>query len=56
MSPREIIKWLEICATDCNAEECRQCPYNKDDYKAGCGKLLSDAALLLTAAYGGEKK
>lgn len=51
MTPQEIIKWLQICATDFHAEECKVCPYNKDDYEAGCGKLLSDAALLLSAAY-----
>lgn len=54
MTPQEIIKWLNICATDCHAEECKQCPYNKDDYEDGCGKLLADAALLLTAAYGAD--
>lgn len=51
MEAREVIKWLNICATDCHAEECKKCPYKKDDYEAGCGKLLSDAALLLDAAY-----
>lgn len=52
MTPQEIIHWLTICATDHHADECKKCPYNKDDYEAGCGKLLSDAALLLSAAYG----
>lgn len=51
MTPQEIIKWLQICATDGHVEECKRCPYNKDDYEVGCGKLLSDAALLLSAAY-----
>lgn len=52
MTPQEIIKWLTVCATDHHADECKGCPYNKDDYENGCGKLLSDAALLLSAAYG----
>lgn len=51
MTPEEIIKWLRICATNCHAEECKHCPYYKDDYEAGCGKLLADAALLLSAVY-----
>lgn len=51
MTPEEIIYWLNICATDSHAKECQKCPYNKDDYEAGCGKLLSDAALLLSAIY-----
>ena len=55
MTPEEIIYWLNVCATDCHAEACKQCPYNKSDYEAGCGKLLADAALLLTVAYGKEK-
>lgn len=52
MTPQEIIRWLNICATDSHAEACKTCPYNKENYEAGCGKLLSDAALLLVAAYG----
>lgn len=51
MTPQEVIKWLRICATDCHAEECKNCPYNKGDYEDGCGMLLHDAALLLSAAY-----
>lgn len=51
MNPREIIKWLNICCKDGHLPECKECPYNKDDYEVGCGKLLSDAALLLNAAY-----
>lgn len=51
MNPKDIIHWLNVCSKDAHAEECKQCPYNKDDYEAGCGKLLSDAALLLSAAY-----
>ena len=51
MNPQEVIKWLRICATDCHAEECKKCPYYKDDYTEGCGRLLADAALLLTAVY-----
>ena len=56
MTPQEIIKWLNTCATDCHADECKKCPYNKEDYEAGCGKLLADAALLLSAVYGGEQE
>lgn len=50
MSPQEVIKWLQECSKGhgCN---CKECPYNKEPYEAGCGKLLSDAALLLNAAY-----
>lgn len=51
MTPEEIIKWLSICATDCHAEECKSCPYNKPEYADGCGKLLADAAELLAKAY-----
>lgn len=51
MNPKDIIHWLTVCSKDVHAEECKKCPYNKDDYEAGCGKLLSDAALLLSAAY-----
>lgn len=54
MNPQEVIKWLVACSKD-GAHDCKSCPYNKDDYEAGCGKLLSDAALLLAAAYGGGK-
>lgn len=53
MTPQEIIKWLNICAADTYAEACKSCPYNKGDYEDGCGKLLHDAALLLSASYSG---
>lgn len=49
MSPKEVIKWLRECSKD-GAHNCKECPYNKEPYEAGCGKLLSDAALLLEAA------
>ena len=55
MTPQEVIKWLNICSTNCSAEQCRQCPYYDDEYEAGCGKLLSDAALLLTSVLGEVK-
>lgn len=55
MTPQEVIKWLNICSTDHHAKQCKMCPYNKDDYEAGCGKLLADAALLLTSVYGEVK-
>lgn len=51
MTPHEIVKWLRICSTDYHGEECKKCPYNKPDYESGCGKLLFDAALVITAAY-----
>ena len=51
MIPQDVIKWLEICATDSHAEECKNCPYNKGYYEDGCGLLLRDAATLLSAAY-----
>lgn len=49
MSPKEVIKWLRECSKD-GAHNCQECPYNKEPYEAGCGKLLSDAALLLEAS------
>ena len=50
MSPHEIIELLRRCGK--NGHVCEGCPYHYvDDYEAGCGKLLSDAALLLSAAY-----
>ena len=50
MTPKEVIKWLQACSQD-GPHNCAECPYNKDPYELGCGKLLSDAALLLQAAY-----
>lgn len=44
---QEIIKWLTECSHD-GPHNCKECPYNKEPYEAGCGKLLSDAALALT--------
>ena len=49
MTPKEVIRWLRECSKD-GAHDCENCPYNKEAYEAGCGKLLSDAALLLEAA------
>lgn len=43
-----VIHWLRECSQD-GPRDCKNCPYNNDDYEAGCGKLLSDAALLLGA-------
>ena len=51
MTPKEVIKWLQACSQD-GPHNCAECPYNKDPYELGCGKLLSDAALLLQATYG----
>lgn len=45
---KNVIHWLQICSTEHHAEQCKQCPYNKDNYEYGCGKLLQDAALLLS--------
>lgn len=50
MTPKEVIKWLRACSQD-GPHNCAECPYNKDPYELGCGKLLSDAALLLQAVY-----
>lgn len=49
MNPQEVIKWLQVCSKD--GLNCQGCPYDKNPYEAGCGKLLADAALLLSAAY-----
>lgn len=54
MEPADIIHWLQECSKD-HGCDCQHCPYNKDDYEAGCGRLLTDAALLIAAAYGKEK-
>ena len=44
MTPQEICERLRRCSKS----DCEGCPYRYvDDYDAGCGKLLSDAALLL---------
>lgn len=44
MTPWEISERLRRCANS----DCEGCPYRYvDDYDAGCGKLLSDASLLL---------
>lgn len=51
MTPQEIIERLRKCAVG----DCVGCPNRYvDDYQAGCGKLLSDAALLLSASYCGS--
>lgn len=42
----EIIHWLKICSEEIPGN-CDGCPYNKDPYEVGCGKLLADAALAL---------
>lgn len=51
MEAREVIKWLNICSKDNAGEHCNDCPYNQGAYEDGCGKLLADAALLLSAVY-----
>ena len=48
MSPNEIVKLLRKCSVG----NCEGCPYRYvDDYQAGCGRLLADAALLLSVVY-----
>lgn len=55
MTIQKIIELLRRCSK--NGNTCEGCPYRYvEDHEAGCGKLLSDAALLLTAAYGEEAK
>lgn len=45
---KEITERLQKCAVG----DCTGCPNRYvDDYQAGCGKLLSDAALLLSVFY-----
>lgn len=52
MTPQEIIKVLKICSKDNTNGFCKTCPYGGDlDFEEGCGRLLADAALLLSAAY-----
>lgn len=46
----EIIHWLRQCSHE-GPGHCVGCPYNRDPYEEGCGKLLSDAALLLETSY-----
>ena len=48
---KEIIHILRECSKDGPCELCKTCPYNTEPYSTGCGKLLSDAALLLEVAY-----
>lgn len=43
----EVQKWLKICSRDDAGERCKECPWNKDPYENGCGKLLADAARLI---------
>lgn len=40
-------KWLEICGRDDAGEHCKDCPWSKDPYENGCGKLLADASRLI---------
>lgn len=48
MSPYEITELLKKCSVG----NCEGCPYRYvDDYQAGCGRLLADAALLLSVVY-----
>lgn len=55
MEAREVIKWLNICSKDNAGKYCKDCPYNDlqdhKNYEDGCGKLLADAAMLLSAAF-----
>ena len=53
MTPQEISERLRKCANS----DCEGCPYRYvDDYAAGCGKLLSDAALLLAVLLPRDEK
>ena len=48
MPEAEVVsKWLHICSKDDAGEHCKDCPYNKDPYENGCGKLLADAGKLI---------
>lgn len=48
MSPQEIAARLRKCSVG----DCAGCPYRYvDDYSAGCGRLLADAALLLSVVF-----
>lgn len=52
LNPQDLIARLKECSkTD---STCQGCPYNLPDYEEGCGKLLADAARLLTLAYPAE--
>ena len=51
MSPQEIAAQLRKCSVG----DCDGCPYRYvDDYEAGCGRLLADAALLLSVVFSGD--
>lgn len=48
MTPQEITAQMRKCSVG----DCEGCPYRYvDDYEAGCGRLLADAALLLSVVY-----
>lgn len=48
LTEAEIIECLDRCASGAD-EACDVCPYNRDPYEDGCGKLLADSAALLKA-------
>lgn len=52
LNPQDLIARLQKCSKD-NCD-CDGCPYNKQGYEEGCGKLLADAARLLALAYPAE--
>ena len=48
MPDAELVRqWLTNCSKDDAWESCNKCPWNKDPYENGCGKLLADAARLI---------
>lgn len=53
MKVSELVEWLVKCS-DADAADCENCPYNRDPYEDGCGKLMSDAAALLRVFAPGE--
>ena len=48
MPDAELVReWLTICSRDDAGERCKDCPWNRDPYENGCGKLLRDAERLI---------
>ena len=53
MKATEVIEWLQKCGR-CTTDGCETCPYDRDPYEEGCGKLLTDAAALMAVFVPGE--
>lgn len=53
MKAKEVMEWLNKCGSQETAD-CEHCPYNRDPYEEGCGKLLTDAAVLLAVFCSGD--